>query len=734
MTSWQKRVRIGLAIFVIVFAAFVYRSIRERVTAAPPASVQRIDPKANLETSTGDLQRQRQGEQDFRITFSRSLNYEDGSAKLFDVRIEVQKPDGRIFIVTTPEALAGKNQEEKQLTGPVKLVVSDGFELTTDRATHSEDSGIVRAPGPVAFKKGRMTGSGVNATYDQNNDVLTIAENAKVMIADEAGKTATDFSSGTAVLDRTKNVLTLDGKAHVLRNEQVIDADHVTTRLSDDEQIVTYIELRGNARVTGGTAIDSMSARDIDMDYTDDGHALERVVLNGGAGIAMHAAEGSGRQILGESLELHLAPDGSVVAATGRDKVRLDLPASGDSPAGSISAKTLDATGEAGHGLTLAQFRGDVEYREPGRRGGPGRLVRSQALSAALAGDTVTDAVFTDRVTFEEGQDLNARAAEVTYQPQKNALALSKADPGGGPHVAIDQISIDARTIDVALDDRRINAADVKTTLSPRTAAHTTPGQREAAPGGVTLPGLLRQNEPANINADGLEYMGKSGQAIYRGNAALLQGDTSIRGDVISLDQEKGNLTATGSARSTLELDTGRSVGRAHEIQYQDAERTVTYSAMPLAPTSDRGSVASAGRAGGRVGGRGAVLARDAQLNGPQGDLRAERIAIILEKQGNGVERVEAYTNVTLKLDARTVVGARLTYQSADGRYVMSGTGAAPVTITEATTTSAGATSCRETTGRALTFFKSTDTIIVDGNAEKRTETQIKPCAPPSLR
>jgi hypothetical protein len=33
-----------------------------------------------------------------------------------------------------------------------------------------------------------------------------------------------------------------------------------------------------------------------------------------------------------------------------------------------------------------------------------------------------------------------------------------------------------------------------------------------------------------------------------------------------------------------------------------------------------------------------------------------------------------------------------------------------------------------------LTFFKSTATIIVDGNAEKRTETQIKPCAAPSLR
>ena len=31
---------------------------------------------------------------------------------------------------------------------------------------------------------------------------------------------------------------------------------------------------------------------------------------------------------------------------------------------------------------------------------------------------------------------------------------------------------------------------------------------------------------------------------------------------------------------------------------------------------------------------------------------------------------------------------------------------------------------CRETTGKTLTFFRSTDRIIVDGNEQKRTETK----------
>ena len=106
----------------------------------------------------------------------------------------------------------------------------------------------------------------------------------------------------------------------------------------------------------------------------------------------------------------------------------------------------------------------------------------------------------------------------------------------------------------------------------------------------------------------------------------------------------------------------------------------------------------------------------------------------MLAKQDNKVERLEGYTRVTLKLDTRTAVGARLTYYASEERYVMSAAGTTPVTITDPQTAASGAVSCRETTGRTLTFFKSTDTISVDGNDQNRTETQIKPCAPPSPR
>ena len=727
--NWQRRTRIGLAIFGAAVATVVYFSIGERRAPTAPVQVPRFDPNSQVEVEQGETQRLRATVRDFSIKFARSLAYGDGSQKMFEVQITVNKADGRTYVVTADEAIAGKDQRERQLTGHVVLKVSDGFELTTDRATHNQDDSIVRAPGAVAFSKGHMTGSGGDAIYDQTRDILTIAEQAKINMTDEKGQPTTDFSAGTAVLDRQQNTLTLDGQAHVLRNQQVIDADHVLTRLSDDEQIVQYIELRNNARVTGGTSIDSMSARDIDMDYSDDGRALERVTLNGGAGVAMKGSSGTGRQIVGEALDVRLAPDGAIIALIGRDKVRLDLPASGDTPAGSISADTLEGTGEAGRGLTTTEFRGKVEYREAGKRGAMDRVVRAQSLTAMLADDAISDATFKERVTFED-QGLSARAAEISYLPKQNKIVLRGTDAGGPPHVSVDQISIDARTIDVGLEGRQIMATEVKTALAPQKNTQA----RNSSTSGIAIPGLLKQDQAANINANALDYRGQDGQAVYRGGATLWQGSTTIRADAISLDQQKSNLVATGSAKSTLELDTGLSSGSGNEIRYDDQKRLVTYSGAPLPPTTERGAGSAGARSGGPSDARRAVPVRDAQLSGPQGDLRGERIEIALAKEGNKVERLEGYTGVTLKLDKRTAVGSRLTYYASEERYVMSAAGTTRVTVTDVQTAPSGAVTCRETVGRTLTFYKSTDTISVDGNDQNRTETQVKACAPPSSR
>ena len=101
---------------------------------------------------------------------------------------------------------------------------------------------------------------------------------------------------------------------------------------------------------------------------------------------------------------------------------------------------------------------------------------------------------------------------------------------------------------------------------------------------------------------------------------------------------------------------------------------------------------------------RRATYTTNAHVNGPQGDLRGVKIEMYFVEGGGSLERVEAYDDVKLKTDARTATGARMTYFAADERYLMKG---APVNVVE---------ECRETTCKTLTFWRSTDRILCDGN------------------
>ena len=84
---------------------------------------------------------------------------------------------------------------------------------------------------------------------------------------------------------------------HALRGEQVIDADR-GERAADGGRRSRHASssCAATRRVAGGSGtLDSMSARDIDLDYTDDGETLERVLLTGGGAMAHDGQDGGAR-------------------------------------------------------------------------------------------------------------------------------------------------------------------------------------------------------------------------------------------------------------------------------------------------------------------------------------------------------------------------------------------------------------------------------------------------------
>jgi hypothetical protein len=93
--------------------------------------------------------------------------------------------------------------------------------------------------------------------------------------------------------------------------------------------------------------------------------------------------------------------------------------------------------------------------------------------------------------------------------------------------------------------------------------------------------------------------------------------------------------------------------------------------------------------------------------------MTAARIELFLKPSGDELDRAEAYENVVLREQSRETKGSKLFTTTANETYVITGT---PVRIVD---------QCkRETDGSTLTFNKGTDSIVVDGNSQIRTQTK----------
>ena len=696
MKRWQRNARLVIAVFGVVFAVFVARELKRR--DAPPAMkpVVRTDPGAIVETTGGNLTRIKGTREDVSVAYQTWSTYEDGSSKLLGVTIVTEERNGaRTFTMTGKEGRLGKADTTIALDGAVKLVGSDGMTVLTEHATYAETDGTVRAPGPVELTRGRVHGTGVGMTWDKTLDLLTILDQAVVHIASEqAGGAASDVTSGNAVFARRDKYLRFERAVRMQRSGQIIEAEAAIMYLSPDEKRIETVELHEHARITSAKVspggLQAMSGGQMNLKYAADGESLEHALVAGDASIQIAGEPGKqGRQIVATTIDIALAPDGSTpTALLGREAVQLTFPPEPESPGRTIRSANIDAKGEPGKGLTRALFSGGVQYRERG--GEIDRAVNSGTLDVGLKPgmSSIDDAQFAHAVRFEEGR-MVALSAAAHYDIDKGTLALTGAEPGAlVPHVVNEQIAVDAVSIDVTLAGPKLKAAgNVRSELKPASNG-ARPGETA---NDVKMPTMLKQDQPVHVLGDNLDYDGTSSKGTYTGGARLFQGETSIKGASIVIDNKAGNLGAAGGVTTTTVLEqVGKdkkkervhSIATANDFKYDDAARRMTYT-------------------------------KDAHMSGPEGDMTATRIELYLKPSGDELERAEAYENVALREQNRETKGAKLIYTTANETYVVTG---APVKIVDPCQ--------RETIGRTLTFNKGADTIVVDGNAQIRTQTK----------
>jgi lipopolysaccharide transport protein LptA len=702
----RKHARTLVAVFGVLFAAFVALQFKRSRGSAPPPVV-RTEPGAVVESTGGETQRFHLSREDVGVKYQKLLTYADGSSRMSGVTITTQDRAnrGRTFTVTAREGKLGQNESTIDLNGDVRLASSDGMTARAEHATYTSSDGTVTATGPVEFSKGRMSGRGIGLKYEKTRELMTIPESAVVHVEPGDGgqngedSGAMDVSAGSAVFGRLEKFLQFERDVRIKRTDRTIESQSAVAHLSADEKRVETLELHNQARITGGSgapgSLRALTGSDMTLSYAPDGRSLQRAVIVGDGSAQLAGDQGKpGREIVARTLDITMAPDGNTpVGLIGRDAVQLTIPGENGGPARTIQAPALDATGDAGHGITHAAFSGGVQFRERGPK--VDRAARSTQLDVATKPGMgeIEEARFQHSVRFEDGS-LAAQSAFARYDIARGALELTGSEPGFiTPRLINERIAIDATRIDVVLDGPNVKAAGaVKSTLQP---AKPAPAGHPAAAGDPKLPAMLKQDQPANVLADNLAYDGVASLATYTGGARLFQGETTIKGDTITIDEKRGDLTASGHVMSTTirehenkdkKKERTQSTATANDLKYEDGARKMTYTG-------------------------------NAHLVGPEGDISAATIELYLRESGDEVDRAEAYavpTDVlTLREQNRTTKGTRMTYTADRETYVVKGV---PATVVDEC--------ARETTGSTLTFVKATDTIVVDGNQQIRTQTK----------
>ncbi len=728
--SWQKKARTAIAVFVIVFVAIVIVALRQRKTSpaqTPPP--ERKDPTSTVEnTGGGRFEDTKDGKVVFSLEFDSHFSYADGRTKLGKARISSTR-NGKPFTVTSDEAdvqQLGPDLKTAHFTKNVKLT-SEATEVTSEDATYDQQAGMLTVPGAAAFRRGRMHGTGVGATYDLNREVLWLLKDAHIIVApDDKGQGALEATSGAAGMARAEHYLKLTGKGHINGEGRVIDADEITIVLTADDQRVQMLQLRGNSSITGtGSAggPQAMSAKDIDLTYGEDGRTLQHAMLMEN-GVVQLPGDGksSGRKVSGKTIDIALAPDGKTVTSlSATENVQVDLPADGDLPAKRIRSATLLAVGAPGTGLQNADFGGNVDYRESRAARGKLAVIDRQARSQTLKVKTkpgfgaVEEADFHGNVHFTDGTDVVADATHALYHVDQDQIDLTpSSDPGpAAPRVTDGRVTVEARTIEFSLTSRKLKAdTKVRSSMQPASGPAPVPARsnaagaaaRQAAPAAndTKVPSLLKNDQPVTVTSNRLEYDGAAEHAVYSGNARLWQGDTKINGDTIIVDDKSGNLEARTNVHTDMMLDDvdpktnakkpTRSVADANAFVYDDAKRLATYT----------------GRA---------------HFVGSEGDVTAEKLELYLLKDSNGLERAEGYGDngeVVVREGERVASGSRLTYTAQNQTYLMTGT---PVKVVEVTPPD-----CKEYVGAVLTFQRAVDTFDMKGNGVIRSTQKQIPC------
>ena len=656
---WQRVARIVVTIIGLGGAVAIYYSTRSRPKPPdPPRTVQKLDSDVIQKTASCHHSVGRPGKSPVTIDCSGSTTLSNGFTRLEKVVIAGLEDKRFVIRGDTFEYDLSKGLPSRYvINGHVEITTDDGLQVTGEQATYDDTTGMLDLPGPITYKRGRLSGTSIGATYNRDQDSITLLDQASAQVAaDGTGKGVADASAAKMILVRGQHTVQLAGRAKVIGETQTLTGNNAVMTFTEDEQAVKYVELSENARVAPtvrGADQPTMNADRITMSFLPDGITLQHATLTGRANLAMAGA--TARTIRASRIDLDLASDGKTLTKlTAKDQVVVTLAGTQTTAARTITAASLEATGEEKKGLTRAQFDGGpVFQQEPlaGRGAGAAatnkRKGSGNRLVLTLGGqlDAIQLAEFQEKAAFEDG-DVRGEGDIALYDDAKQSMTFraNPREPRRQSHVTTEDMTVDAWTIDVETASENLNAEG-----SVRT-------QTKA---GEASKGSMFSGKDLIIGtAATLKYVKKDARATYTGTSAaparLRQGESVVTAEEIDYFDTTRSLNARRKVDSTWLLDPpvtakpGTPVQkhqvRADTLAYDEGKRTAVY----------KGSL---------------VI-----LTSPDATIEAETLTFVLAADSKALDFLRAERSVFAKLDGGYEADSdKLEYRGGQEEYKLFG-------------------------------------------------------------
>ena len=750
MALWQRPVRIGLASFTIAFGIAVIFAIQQRPPNENYDPLDRVGADAVIQSRGARIEQTANAVQSLSVKADTQLAYPDGSVKVI---------------------------------GQVRIETPDGLLATTEEASYSDGEDFVTMPFSTEFKRDNFIARADSANYDRQNDIVYLEPNAFVELLNDDTASRARINSHSAVVAQESGYMKFSGSSTVVVDMNRLSGSEILATLNrNDKSKLDAIEIMGDGRIAGisetesnpneltapeinviygqntisraelkgGAAItgrgnneltapeinviygqntieqaelkggavitgkedtvghlESMKASEIDVTYKDE--ELDTLSMNGGSALSMHGDQGAtGALIEAGAIDITFNQVSNTFRTIqARNNVTVNLP-SEETGNQEIAAQVFDMTSEPAPAdqdvseVIRAEFSGPVTYQETqdeSAQESAKRLIRSKVLRADLQPGFLglQAATFENNVELLSG-DITGEASTALYDVQAGTFELNASEANGTqPRIIDSRGTLEATSISIDFSGPNVSAVgDIKGVLESPTEPTETP---ESGNDFTKRPALLQQGPPIYVVAGRFDYDANTSLATYSEAARLWQNLTEFAADTLLLNESTGDVAAEGSVRTQIimrqqDYTTGDQIetttsGTGNSFAYIESEKHATY---------DGG----------------------ASLSNETFTLSASSINVLLQRDGQTLERIEAANNVELDLDARWVTGSTMTYFDSDGRYEMSGN---PVNIVEETEGE-----CRSTTGRTIVFYVTAESVLIDGESEVRTASTNGTC------